>query len=65
MEVIQLTVKPTERHVEIEIAEIRNAVASIVIGVDGRIGRAACLLDVLPMEMVWVQQEKRDGMSKK
>ena len=51
----------TERQVEIEMAETRKIVASIVIGVAGKIGRAANLLDMLPFVEVWMQAREEGG----
>lgn len=44
-----------------EMAETRKTVASIVIGVAGKVGRAASLLDVLPLAEVWVLAREEGG----
>ncbi len=44
-----------------ELAETRKTVASIVIGVAGKIGRASRLLDVLPLVEVWMQAIEEGG----
>ena len=44
-----------------EMAEVRKTVASIVIGVAGKISRAASLLDVLPLVEVWIQAREEGG----
>ena len=44
-----------------EMAETRKTVASIVIGVAGKIGRAGSLLNVLPLVEVWIQAREEGG----
>jgi hypothetical protein len=44
-----------------EIAETRKTVASIVIGVAGKVARAASLLDELPLANVWVLAREDGG----
>jgi hypothetical protein len=44
-----------------EMADVRKMVASKVIGIAGKLGRAATLLDVLPLEEVWIQAREEGG----
>jgi hypothetical protein len=44
-----------------EMAETRKTVASIVIGVAGKVGRAGNLLDVLQLAEVWVLARETGG----
>jgi hypothetical protein len=44
-----------------EMVETRKTVASIFIGVAGKVGRAASLLDVLPLGEVWVLAREEGG----